>query len=220
MLFYMQQLSFLSSREEYSVAYMSPLAASQEPYMPPPSQDLLEENRRLRTTLEEMRARLTELERLADCDTLTPLPNRRAFLREVERVVGQSQRYGTPAALLYVDVDQLKAINDRYGHAGGDAALTHVARLLADLVRATDFVARIGGDEFGLVLDHLDAASAADTATRIDQCIADTPAPFGEGVIDVSVSIGMTTVDRGDTVEGAITRADRHMYQVKALVGS
>ena len=167
-----------------------------------------------------MRDQLTELERLANCDTLTPLPNRRAFLREVERVVGQVERYGTPAAILYVDVDQLKAINDRYGHAGGDAALVHVARLLAELVRQTDFVARIGGDEFGLVLDHLDGPAAAETASRVAQCIADAPAPFGETAIDVSVSIGMTTVERGDTVDATIRRADRHMYQVKALIGS
>lgn len=199
---------------------MRSLAAPQEPFVPQPQNDLVEENQRLRTTLEEMRTRLAELERLADCDTLTPLPNRRAFMREVERVVGQVERYNTPAALLYVDVDQLKAINDGHGHAGGDAALIHVARLLADLVRQTDFVARIGGDEFGLVLDHLDAHAAADTAARIAQHIADTPAPFGDGTIDVSVSIGMTTVERGDTVEGSITRADRNMYQVKALIGS
>ena len=120
--------------------------------------DLAEENRRLRATIDEMQARLRELEKLADGDTLTPLPNRRAFHREVERVLRQVERYGTPAALLYVDVNSLKSINDRFGHAAGDAALCHVAAALSGLVRQTDFVARIGGDEFGLVLDHLDGA--------------------------------------------------------------
>lgn len=197
---------------------MRSVAAPQTPFNGPPP-DLAEENARLRATLAEMRLRLAELERLADCDTLTPLPNRRAFMREVARVVAQSERYGTPAALLYVDVDQLKAINDRYGHAGGDVALVHIGRLLADLVRTTDFVARIGGDEFGLVLDRLDGHSAADTASRLAQCIVDAPAPFGDGHIDVSVSIGMTTVDRGDTVESALARADRNMYEIKARLG-
>jgi hypothetical protein len=77
--------------------------------------DLTEENRRLRATVDEMQLRLAELEKLADCDTLTPLPNRRAFVREVERVLRQVERYGTPAALLYVDVNSLKSINDRFG---------------------------------------------------------------------------------------------------------
>jgi len=180
--------------------------------------DLSEENRRLRATVDEMQLRLTELEKLADCDTLTPLPNRRAFVREVERVLRQVERYGTPAALLYVDVNSLKSINDRFGHAAGDAALCHVAASLSDLVRQTDFVARIGGDEFGLVLDHLDGASAADTAERIAECISNVPVSAGGCDIVVSVATGMTTIDKGDTVEGAIARADRNMYAAKATL--
>ncbi len=179
--------------------------------------DLAEENRRLRASIDEMQIRLQELEKLADCDTLTPLPNRRAFLREVGRVLRQVERYGTPAALLYVDVNSLKGINDCFGHAAGDAALLHVAASLSDLVRATDFVARIGGDEFGLVLDHLDGASAADTAERIAECIARVPVSVGGCDIIVSVATGMTTMDKGDTVEGAIARADRNMYAAKSV---
>ncbi len=180
--------------------------------------DLAEENRRLRATVDEMQLRLAELEKLADCDTLTPLPNRRAFLREVERVLRQVERYGTPAALLYVDVNSLKSINDRFGHGAGDAALRHVAASLSELVRQTDFVARIGGDEFGLVLDHLDGASAADTAERIAECISNVPVSVGGCDIVVSVATGMTTIDKGDTVEGAIARADRNMYAAKVAV--
>jgi len=178
--------------------------------------DLADENRRLRATLDAMQARVEELEKLADCDTLTPLPNRRAFLREVERVLRHIERYATPAALLYVDVNSLKSINDRFGHGAGDAALNHVAAALSGLVRSTDFVARIGGDEFGLVLDHLDGASAADTAERIAECIARIPVSVGGCDIIVSVATGMTTIDKGDTVEGVIARADRNMYAVKA----
>ena len=92
---------------------------------------LADENALLRASLSKMRERLTELEMLADTDTLTPLPNRRRFLRELERVVGQANRHGTPAAVLYVDLDSLKAINDAHGHFAGDAALIHVGRLLA-----------------------------------------------------------------------------------------
>ena len=177
--------------------------------------DMAEENRRLRATIDEMQLRLRELEKLADCDTLTPLPNRRAFLREVERVLRSVERYGTPAALLYVDVNSLKSINDRFGHGAGDAALQHVAASLSELVRQTDFVARIGGDEFGLVLDHLDGAAAVDTAERIAASISNVPISIGGSDIIVSVATGMTTIDKGDTVEGVIARADRNMYAAK-----
>jgi PleD family two-component response regulator len=91
---------------------------------------LRHENEQLRRQLAAIQPRIDELERLADMDTLTPLPNRRCFVREVNRVVARTERYGDPAAIMFVDVDGLKAINDRHGHGAGDAALNHVAALL------------------------------------------------------------------------------------------
>ena len=176
---------------------------------------LADENALLRASLAEMRERLDEFERLADTDTLTPLPNRRRFLRELERVVSQANRHGTPAAVLYIDLDSLKAVNDRHGHIGGDAALIHVARLLQGLIRTTDIVARIGGDEFGLILDHLDHNSAIETAERLAHCIATTPLDVGGGSVPLRASIGVATILAGDTVEGVMERADRNMYRAK-----
>ena len=177
--------------------------------------DLADENALLRASLAEMRDRLAELEQLADTDTLTPLPNRRRFLRELERVVAQANRHGTPAALLYIDLDSLKSINDRYGHFAGDTALIHIAKLLAGLIRSTDVAARIGGDEFGVILDHLDHNSAIETADRIARCIAGNPLDLGGATVRLEVSIGTATILKGDTLEEVMQRADRNMYIAK-----
>jgi len=177
---------------------------------------LADENALLRASLAEMRERLEELERLADTDTLTPLPNRRRFLRELERAVGQANRHGTPAAVLYIDLDSLKAVNDRHGHVGGDAALIHVARLLQGLIRTTDVVARIGGDEFGLLLDHLDHNSAIETAERLSKCIAASPLDVGGAIVPLKASIGVATILAGDSAEDVLKRADRNMYRAKS----
>jgi diguanylate cyclase (GGDEF)-like protein len=193
------------------------VAARPELAEPQPTLDaLIDENALLRASLAEMRERMGELEQIADTDTLTPLANRRRFLRELERVVSQANRHGTPAAVLYIDLDSLKLINDRYGHLAGDAALIHVARLLQGLIRTTDVVARIGGDEFGLILDHLDHNSAIETAERLGRCIAGSPLDAGGAAVTLKVSIGVATILAGDTVEDVIQRADRNMYRAKS----
>ncbi len=173
------------------------------------------ENRRLRNEMAVLRARLCELERLADTDTLTPLPNRRAFLRETDRVVRSVTRHGTPAAVMFVDVDGLKRINDAWGHAAGDAALRHVAMILRREVRATDVVARIGGDEFGLVLDHLDETAARAKGLALLAAIASEPLDFGTVMIDVGLSLGLAMVGREDSPTDVLHRADREMYATK-----
>ena len=106
----------------------------------------------LRRDLQVAQTRLKSLEQTADQDTLAPIANRRAFVRELSRMMSYAERYGAPASVLYFDVDGLKDINDTHGHAAGDAALLHVARILADNVRDTDTVGRLGGDEFGMIL--------------------------------------------------------------------
>jgi diguanylate cyclase (GGDEF)-like protein len=180
------------------------------------SPTLIDENALLRASLAEMRERLEELETLADTDTLTPLPNRRRFLHELERVVSQSNRHGTPAAVLYIDLNSLKAVNDRHGHVAGDAALIHIARLLQSLIRTSDIVARIGGDEFGLILDHLDHNSAIETAERLGRCIASTPLDFGGRTVPLKAAIGVATILAGDSADDVMQRADRNMYRAKA----
>ena len=177
---------------------------------------LADENALLRASLAEMRERLHELERLADTDTLTPLPNRRRFLRELDRVVSQSNRHGTPGAVLYIDLNGLKVVNDRHGHVAGDAALIHVARLLQALIRTTDIVARIGGDEFGVILDHLDHNSAIETAERLARCIAESPLDLGGIAVPLQAAIGVATILPGDSPDDVMQRADRNMYRAKS----
>ena len=169
------------------------------------------ENELLVRELRALRLQVAELEQLADSDTLTPLLNRRAFLREVERGIARVARHGTPVAVMIVDLDGLKTINDSAGHQAGDAALIHVGYALKRMVRATDIVARIGGDEFGLVLEDLCADEADAKALALASGIA-AEAPAGQ---PVSVSIGHAMATSGDTIDSIIARADAAMYARK-----
>ena len=169
------------------------------------------ENMALRRELRALLLQIGELERLADSDTLTPLLNRRAFLREVERGIARVARHGTPVAVMIADLDGLKAINDGAGHQAGDAALMHVGYSLKAHVRATDIVARIGGDEFGLVLEDLDAEGAEAKACGLSASIAAEPL---DGTV-VSILIGYTLVAPDDNIDSIIARADAAMYARK-----
>ncbi|MEK6637525.1 MAG: GGDEF domain-containing protein [Pseudomonadota bacterium] len=173
---------------------------------------LIEENERLHTALVAMRVRVAELEQLADTDTLTPLPNRRAFMRRLEAVVQYAERHKTPAAILYIDLDGLKRVNDDYGHHVGDAILLHLARLLTENLRATDMVARIGGDEFGLILDHLNEADAKAKAKSLADYVAEQKIAVGGDALSIRVTIGLAMVRPGESVAKLIERADAAMY--------
>jgi diguanylate cyclase (GGDEF)-like protein len=178
--------------------------------------DLIQENEALRASLADMRTRVEELERLADGDNVTPLPNRRRFIRELQRVAGEAVSEGNPAALLYIDLDGLKAINDRYGRVAGDAVLNQVAATLSGLIRAGDFAARVGGDEFALILAGLDHNSAIDTSERVARRIAATPFEIEGAQVQIKATIGTTSILAGDTIDGILHRADRNTYRAKS----
>lgn len=172
---------------------------------------LKSDNEDLRREIRALRVQIGELERLADSDTLTPLLNRRAFLREVERGIARVMRHGTSVVVMIADLDGLKAINDGAGHQAGDAALMHVGYALKAHVRAFDVVARIGGDEFGLVLEDLDAEGAEAKARALATSIAAEPLDGAH----VSISIGYTLIAHGDSIDSIIARADAAMYACK-----
>jgi diguanylate cyclase (GGDEF)-like protein len=158
---------------------------------------------------------LHEAEDLADRDPLAPVLNRRAFHGMLQRALSHVERYGRRSAVLYLDLDAFKAVNDRYGHAAGDAVLRHVARLLVDNVRDSDTVGRLGGDEFGIILAEAGPGEAEAKAEALRMLIAQTPVDF-EGVRhDVRASIGWHVLQAPDDVEGAIARADEAMYASK-----
>lgn len=176
---------------------------------------LTDENALLRAALAEARAQLGEAEESAGRDPLTALLDARQFRGELERVLSQAARHGTPAALLSVDLADLKAINEGHGRIAGDAALRHVARLLKNLIRASDVAARGGGGAFALLLDHLDADSALDTAERIARCIAAHPLDLGHVEVRLQASVSVATIMPGDTVEEVLRRAARNRQRVK-----
>jgi diguanylate cyclase (GGDEF)-like protein len=158
---------------------------------------------------------LHDAEDLADHDPLAPVLNRRAFHRTLQRALSHVERYGRKSAVLYLDLDDFKSVNDRYGHAAGDAVLRHIARLLLDNVRESDSVGRLGGDEFGLILAEAGPAEAAAKAHALRELIARTPLTF-EGVSHpIAASIGWHVLQAPDDVEGAIARADEAMYATK-----
>ena len=134
---------------------------------------LIDEVADLRHELLTTQRRLMELERLADEDSLAPISNRRAFLRDLARTIKYVERYGVPCSLLYFDVNGLKTINDTHGHAAGDAALIHVADILRCNTRTSDVVGRLGGDEFGVLLARANEAIATNKAHQLARVVAD-----------------------------------------------
>ncbi|HET9337351.1 MAG TPA: GGDEF domain-containing protein [Sphingomicrobium sp.] len=178
--------------------------------------ELLEEIARLRADVLRLEARVEELDRLAHRDALVPLANRRGMLRELETMIARHDRHDTPAAMLFVDLNDLKVLNDQFGHCGGDAALVLVAEKLLAGTRANDCVARLGGDEFCVLLDHADQKSALETAERLVDSIAGQELMFEGTPIPLSVAIGVTLIEKGDTPATVLARADKAMYRVKA----
>jgi diguanylate cyclase (GGDEF)-like protein len=177
---------------------------------------LRSEVERLAAELTDMRAHASLLESLAQEDPLTGLLNRRGFFRDLARAVAYRARYGTPIALLVVDLDDFKPINDQYGHEAGDKALVHVATLIRNNVRASDSVGRLGGDEFAVILWQVEEGNARMKAASLEGMIEASPVNLGALKMRLGASIGATMVDGKDTAEDALTRADHGMYARKA----
>jgi diguanylate cyclase (GGDEF)-like protein len=176
---------------------------------------LLGEIDELRQEVGRLKAHLSEAESLADRDALTPLLNRRAFVRELKRVAAFAQRYGSPASLIYFDLDGFKAVNDRYGHAAGDAALQAVAGRLIANVRETDVVARIGGDEFAVILAQADLDAAKAKAAALASTISSEPVACGEWLAPIKISYGVRQIEPDANAEQLLAEADAAMYAHK-----
>lgn len=170
---------------------------------------------RLTAQLAQSRARLSDLETLIEIDPLTELLNRRGFERELKRALAYVKRYGTSAALLFIDLDGFKPVNDRHGHAAGDAVLKTVAATLTRYVRASDVVARLGGDEFVVLLWNVTEAAAVAKAAALESMIADAPLRWGAATLEVGASIGAAPVGAADTAADILARADAAMYERK-----
>jgi len=165
---------------------------------------------------ERLRKEQANLSHLALHDELTGLPNRTLLADRLRRAASSASRSGTEPMLLFLDLDNFKAINDRFGHSSGDALLVAVAERLVALVRASDTVARLGGDEFVILAEDLDEpmAAARSLAERIHQTMR-APVPVGERELHTSVSIGITPVAPDADPELCLSQADAAMYQAK-----
>jgi diguanylate cyclase (GGDEF)-like protein len=177
---------------------------------------LAAEVERLAAELEISRARIGELEARIDVDPLTETLNRRGFERELKRSLAYVKRYGVSAALIYLDLDDFKPVNDRHGHAAGDAMLKAVAAALLRHVRASDVVARMGGDEFVVLLWNLNGADAMAKAAALEAAVYATPVRWGSSTLVVGASAGVAAVGPLDTAADVLSRADAAMYARKA----
>ena len=170
---------------------------------------------RLEGELAAMRARVAELETHAERDPLTGVMNRRGFERELKRTNAYLQRYGGAAALVYLDLDDFKPVNDRHGHAAGDAVLKAVAAALVIAVRASDLVARIGGDEFAVLLWNLSAPHAQTKAAALESAVAATTVTWGSASLAVGASAGAAELSADRDIASLLARADGAMYARK-----
>ena len=176
---------------------------------------LLAEVEHLRTQLEQREQRIAYLERLADEDPLGPILNRRAFVREMSRMMAFSERYGSGSSVLFFDVDDMKRINDTYGHGAGDAALSHVATVLLANVRSSDVVGRLGGDEFGVLLAQTSESMAANKAAELAEFVQTHPFAWNGMDLAVSISFGIFGFDGSAEPQEVLDAADQSMYRQK-----
>lgn len=198
-----------------SATFLGVSRAEMTPAVQAAIQALLGELDELKSEVNRLKARLDEAEGLADRDALTPLLNRRAFVRELGRARTGAQRYGFALSLVYFDLDGFKTLNDRLGHAAGDAALQAVAERLTSNVRDSDVVGRMGGDEFAVVLVQADQATAEAKAAMLAQAIECDLGVPGDGGARLRVSFGVREISADADPEALIAEADAAMFEAK-----
>lgn len=158
-----------------------------------------------------------QLERLARTDVLTSLSNRRDFYEHAVRAIAHSRRHGTPLSLVLMDVDHFKKINDTHGHAGGDEVLRKLSHSLGDALRETDVPARLGGEEFAVLMPTTSVEQALAVAERLRHALAHTAVTLGDNQpIHFTVSMGVTAWQATDAdIDATLHRADEALYRAK-----
>jgi len=166
----------------------------------------------MRKELEFTHRKISELEKLADQDALISVSNRRAFVREMTRMISYSERYGIHSSLLYLDLNDLKKINDTYGHAAGDAALLHLADVIVKNLRDSDIIGRLGGDEFGVILPKANEKTARAKAEHLIGKIEKKPLMWKGEKLHLNVAYGIYPLRLGESADQALDNADKNMY--------
>jgi len=172
--------------------------------------------RRLRQELAKARAEIEQLKATAETDFLLDILNRRGFERELSRSIAFIKRYSASGALLVLDVDRLKPINDAFGHAAGDAVLKAIVERLSGQVRASDVIGRLGGDEFAVLLWHLSETDARSKAAALEQAIDELRFSFAGKTVRTGASVGVAVLDSHSETRTALEQADSAMYVRKA----
>jgi diguanylate cyclase (GGDEF)-like protein len=172
--------------------------------------------RRLKAQLARTQARVEELQASADTDFLLDIPNRRGFERALERSIAYIKRYHASGALIVLDVDRLKPINDSFGHAAGDQVLKAIVSTLQGQVRSSDVIGRLGGDEFAILLWNLSATDASAKAASLEEAIDRLSFVFDGRTINAGASAGAAILDIHSEAGRALEAADSAMYVRKA----
>lgn len=162
--------------------------------------------------LSRTKEKLSEMEQLVDVDCVAPIPNRRAFMRRLTWAITMHERYNHPSTILYFDINDFKLINDQHGHAAGDLAIRHISQLLTNAMRESDFLARIGGDEFAIIMYYANEEAARKRGDIIADKLKNTPFVFAGKQLHLSTSYGVYSVRNGDDAEACLAAADMSMY--------
>lgn len=181
---------------------------------------LMAEVENMRGELETAHRRISELEKLADQDSLIEISNRRAFVREMTRMISYSDRYGINSSLIFLDMNDLKIINDTYGHKAGDRALLHIAKSMLSNLRDSDIIGRLGGDEFGIILPKASEENAHAKAKQIITKLEKDPLIIDGKEISLKVAYGIYPLHSGLSPDQALEHADKKMYSHKQSMKS
>jgi diguanylate cyclase (GGDEF)-like protein len=172
--------------------------------------------RRLKAELAAAQAQIAELQASAETDFLLDILNRRGFERELNRSIAYIKRYHASGALVMLDVDRLKPINDTYGHAAGDEVLKAIVKTVSSQVRASDVVGRLGGDEFAVLLWNLSETDAKAKAAALEQSIDRLTFDFRGRRVSAGASAGVAILGPHSEASRALEEADSAMYVRKA----
>lgn len=172
---------------------------------------LMAEVDHMRSELEIAHRRISELEKQADQESLIEISNRRAFVREMKRMISYSDRYGINSSLIFLDMNDLKVINDTMGHKVGDKALVHITKVMLSNFRDSDIIGRLGGDEFGIILTKENEQNAAAKARQIVANLEKKPLVIDGKKISIKMAYGIYPLHSGLSPD----QADKKMYSHK-----